>query len=144
MPAKMVAIQKVHLHPMVSEQNPEIMGAMSGPNTVATMKNDNALPLDLGSPNMSANIPPEMTMQAEAEMPANSRNTKNAGKFGANAQAIVKRVKRKKVPRVISRRPYCSEAGAQNMGPKYRSAYVVQNSEVCPTHNISCRRRRLV
>ncbi len=116
-PAKIVPIQKVHLQPMLSAQKPDMMGAMSGPSTVATMKNAIDLPLDLGSPNMSANMPAEMTIGPEADIPERSRKIKNEGKFRARAQAIVKIVKKKKATRVMRRRPYCSDAGAKNIGP---------------------------
>jgi hypothetical protein len=58
-----------------------------------------------------------MVMGAEAEMPEKSRNIRNAGKFGARPQAMVKITKKKNGTMVISLRPNCSLAGAKNIGP---------------------------
>ena len=81
------------------------------------MKHAIDLPLDLGSPKMSAKMPAAMTIGAEAEMPHMRRKIRKDGKFGATAHAMVKTVKKKNVITVIHLLPICSEAGAKHIGP---------------------------
>lgn len=66
---------------------------------------------------MSAKMPAATTMGAETVIPEPSRKIRNAGKFGAKAQAMVKMVKKKKGTSDIQKRPTYSLIGAYSNGP---------------------------
>lgn len=69
---------------------------------LTTMKIAIARPLITGFPNTSAYRPPTTAMALEALMPHIRRNTRNAGQFGAKAQAIVKSVKTTKLDNMMT------------------------------------------
>ena len=77
-----------------------------------------ARPLMTGLPKTSAYKPPTTAIALEALMPHMRRNTRNAGQFGAKAQAIVKSVKTTKLDSIITFLPYVSLSGPNPMGPK--------------------------
>lgn len=94
-----------------------MMGAKRGPPRVVTMKRAMLLPRSCGVGKISAKIPAATAMGAEAKMPVKSRKTRKEAHECARAEAMVKRVKSVKAHRVRRRRPYCSDRGAQKIGP---------------------------
>lgn len=67
---------------------------------------------------MSAYTPPVTDMGLLALTPVKRRKMRSAGKFGDSAQAIVKIVKRKKVPIMSGFLPYVSDKGPKRRGPR--------------------------
>ena len=84
---------------------------------LTTMKITNARPLITGLPKTSAYRPPMTAIALEALMPHMRRNTRNAGQFGAKAQAIVKSVKTTKLDNMMTLLPCVSLRGPKNRGP---------------------------
>ena len=80
-----------------------------------------------GSLKTSAYKPPTTAIALEALMPHMRRKIRNAGQFGAKAQAIVKSVKTTKLDSMIILLPYVSLRGPKNNGP---STYPTRNREI--------------
>lgn len=135
--------QNVHRQE-TTETKPDIRGANRGPHAVAwdscqssgpandvrlrTATNTAiARPLMTGSLNISAYRPPTTAIGLEALMPHMRRKTRNAGQFGAKAQAIVKSVKTTKVDKIMSLLPYVSLRGPKTKGP---STYPTRYREI--------------
>ena len=67
---------------------------------------------------MSAYKPPTTAIGLDAIMPHISRKTSKTGQFGARAQAIVKRVKTRKLEIIIILLPYVSLKGPKKTGAR--------------------------
>jgi len=125
-------LTKAQRHPIVVEQNPDMIGANRGPPRVVlsynmlvvaptcphdiefthtTMKYDKARPLGTGSSYISAICPLTMAIGELPNMPQSSRKTRKLGKLGARAQPNVHTLNKKKVATVRFRRPMCSLSG---------------------------------
>lgn len=75
----------------------------------------------------SAYKPPTTAIGLEALIPQKRRNIRNAGQFGARAQASVKRVNSTKLDNMMILRPYVSLRGPKINGP---STYPTRKSEI--------------
>jgi hypothetical protein len=117
-PATIEPIQNVHRHPIEGAQKPLMIGAKSGPPRVVTMKRAMLRPRSCGVGKISAKIPAATAMGAEAKMPVKSRKMRKEAQERARAVEMVKRVNSAKAHRVRRRRPYCSDKGAQKIGPE--------------------------
>jgi hypothetical protein len=72
-------------------------------------------------------VPPTIAIGAEAQMPHKRRKIRNAVHVGVTAHAIVKMMKRTKVPITSLCRPYCSLRGPKRRGPK---TYPIRNTDM--------------
>ena len=115
-PAVIRLIQNIHRQSLVDEK-PAIIGLTKGPIFKAKHKSITALPL-YSKFGYRSLYPPPVTVWG-AEVPHQIRNLKKskAGRFGASAQAIVKRVKRAKDEMKQALLPYDSLRGPKTRGP---------------------------